>query len=499
MKQAAFLFIFFSLYHVVNGQVGIGTTSPSSSAVLDLQSTNRGFLPPRLTTIQRNNISSPRAGLVVFDTDANLLYLYDGTAWRPLCVGSGSSGIAGQVNQSSSDFKTNGYFGIDVAISDNYAVVGAMNADSPSVAGTGVVYVYKKATFGGWTLDAKLYPSDYGGGSGFGASVATAGNYVVVGAPISDVPSGITSVDNAGEVYVFLKQGNNWIEQTHFVRPGTPKPNDNFGFSVAISTTTSAGATLLVGAPYVDSLKTNGGAAFVYNFNGTAWNHVQTLFSSDRNTNDNLGYDLAIDGDYCVVSSPYRGNGTCYAFVYGGGVWTEQQKLLTYSGQTGGYSVSIKGDMIAFGAPTYPYSGSGSMLTGGVYIYRRDAGTTWTNTQVLYLKNSQGFDFNSYFGASVSLDADFLIIGAPGGGLDHIGTLTQNDKQGYAFIYKKNSDGSFYFYKELNDGEPFVPIDFPTFFGNAVSAKNGYYIIGAPGKTQQGKAGAGAVVFGYLE
>jgi hypothetical protein len=65
----------------INGAVGIGTTSPAASSILDLTSTVRGFLPPRMSTTQRTAISSPAAGLVVYDTTLNVMTYYNGTLW----------------------------------------------------------------------------------------------------------------------------------------------------------------------------------------------------------------------------------------------------------------------------------------------------------------------------------------------------------------------------------------------------------------------------------
>lgn len=65
-----------------NGSVGIGTNTPNATALLDLTSTTQGFLPPRMTTTQRNAIASPAAGLVVFNTSTNKINFYNGTAWE---------------------------------------------------------------------------------------------------------------------------------------------------------------------------------------------------------------------------------------------------------------------------------------------------------------------------------------------------------------------------------------------------------------------------------
>jgi hypothetical protein len=65
-----------------NGSVGIGTSSPSASAILDAQSTTKGVRMPNMTTTQKNAISSPAAGLMVFDTTLAKLCVYSGSAWQ---------------------------------------------------------------------------------------------------------------------------------------------------------------------------------------------------------------------------------------------------------------------------------------------------------------------------------------------------------------------------------------------------------------------------------
>jgi hypothetical protein len=64
------------------GSLGIGTTTPDASALLDVTSTTKGFLPPRMTTTQINAITSPAAGLVVYNTTLAVLCFYDGTGWK---------------------------------------------------------------------------------------------------------------------------------------------------------------------------------------------------------------------------------------------------------------------------------------------------------------------------------------------------------------------------------------------------------------------------------
>jgi len=70
--------------------VNIGTQTSVTSAVVNIQSTTKGFLPPRMTTAQKNAIASPASGLQVFDSTMNAMCEYNGTAWRVLSAGAQS-------------------------------------------------------------------------------------------------------------------------------------------------------------------------------------------------------------------------------------------------------------------------------------------------------------------------------------------------------------------------------------------------------------------------
>ena len=68
-------------------QVGIGTTSPAASSILELTSTTRGFLPPRMTTANRSAIASPATGVLIYNTTTNQYQFYNGTTWTALSSG----------------------------------------------------------------------------------------------------------------------------------------------------------------------------------------------------------------------------------------------------------------------------------------------------------------------------------------------------------------------------------------------------------------------------
>lgn len=78
----AFLWGLFLLGSTVSAQqAGIRTHAPHPSAVLDLQSTDKGVLSPRLSTAQKDAIVDPAEGLVVYDTDLKAYTFFDGTQW----------------------------------------------------------------------------------------------------------------------------------------------------------------------------------------------------------------------------------------------------------------------------------------------------------------------------------------------------------------------------------------------------------------------------------
>jgi hypothetical protein len=69
---------------VTTGAGGIGTATPAASAQLDVASTSKGFLPPRLTTAERDAIAAPAAGLVLYNSTTNKLQVRTNTAWADL-------------------------------------------------------------------------------------------------------------------------------------------------------------------------------------------------------------------------------------------------------------------------------------------------------------------------------------------------------------------------------------------------------------------------------
>lgn len=100
MKKYISTCLVFLTYFNSFGQIGIGTTTPNTSAALDVTSTTKGILIPRMTQAQRTAIGAPATGLMVYQTDATTgFWFYNGASWQSFSGGNvwGLTGNAGTV------------------------------------------------------------------------------------------------------------------------------------------------------------------------------------------------------------------------------------------------------------------------------------------------------------------------------------------------------------------------------------------------------------------
>ena len=83
MKQLFTFLVAVLLTATTYAQVGVGTTTPDASSALDITSTTKGLLIPRMTETQRDAISSPATGLMIYQTDGTAgFYYYNGSSWE---------------------------------------------------------------------------------------------------------------------------------------------------------------------------------------------------------------------------------------------------------------------------------------------------------------------------------------------------------------------------------------------------------------------------------
>lgn len=129
------------------GNLALGTTTDVPSSILTLASTTKGMLAPRMTAVQRNAISSPATGLLVFDTDSTSLFQYTGSAWQNLYnTGGGGSGYTPAGNNGNVQINDNGAGGTPASDSLNWNaanarldVKGEVNATTRVQSGTSII------------------------------------------------------------------------------------------------------------------------------------------------------------------------------------------------------------------------------------------------------------------------------------------------------------------------------------------------------------------------
>ncbi len=125
-------------------QVGIGTTTPHASAALDVSSTTQGFLPPRLTYAQRTGISSPAAGLLVYQSNTNAsplaplgYYYYTGSVWVPIQTQGDNLGTHTATQPLSLDTQPLRLRGTTAAPDANHGLTYSTTPDGPRLFGVG--------------------------------------------------------------------------------------------------------------------------------------------------------------------------------------------------------------------------------------------------------------------------------------------------------------------------------------------------------------------------
>lgn len=300
----------------------------------------------------------------------------------------------------SNDPRAQDYYGIAVAVEGDVLVVGAFYDDT-LLPDDGSAFVYRHDG-NAWQPEQKLTASDPGLGDRFGRSVDVAGEWIAVGA-YRDDDLGV----NAGAVYLFRRVGGTWVEQQKIVA-GDGAAGDLFGVSLAL-----CGDALLVGSYFDDTTQPDTGSAYVFRYDGNAWSEEQKLTPADAASGDVLGASVSLDGDTAVLGSYWDDaagfdSGAAYVFRRVGGTWVEMQELVASDGAQGdefGWSVAVRGDVIAVGAYEDDDQGHDS---GAAYVYRR-SGDTWIEEKKLRPSDGASQD---WFASAVAISGTDLWVGS---------------------------------------------------------------------------------------
>ena len=304
-------------------------------------------------------------------------------------------------------------FGISVAASGNYAIVGAMYEDDASGTNSGKAYIYdipSKTLL--HTLD-NPNPYSTSTNDNFGSRIAISGNYAIVSAYVEDDVGGTDS----GKVYIFNVTTGALIHTLDNPNAYGTSAGDNFGQSVAIS-----GNYAIVSAYAEDDAGgTESGKAYIFNVTTGALVHtIDNPNAYGTSLSDYFGKSVSIYGDYFAVGANAEDDagGTNSGKVY---VFSVQSGELLYTldnpnvystsaSDTFGTSITLSGKYLAVQASEKDPSGT-ETASGVVYVYDVRDGTllyTFTNPNIY---GTYGTD---YFGAYLSIDGNFLVASAYG-------------------------------------------------------------------------------------
>jgi len=284
--------------------------------------------------------------------------------------------------------------GESVDIDEDYIVAGAYQAKGVGeTTNTGAAYIFKRNGTS-WDLQQKIFANDGEIADNFGRTVAISGDYIVVGSPNEDF--------GTGAIYIFHKVGETWTQVSKLIE-NDGNMNDYFGFSVDIS-----GDYIVSGAWQNNAPDSNTGAAYVFYNNAGTWEFKTKLIANDAQVDDDLGYSVAISGDYIVASSHAQSGskGAAYVFYNNAGIWEQQAKLLAGNGAGEDYfskNVSISGDYILVGAQRHDNTKSDE---GAAYLFVR-SGTSWTQDKQF---NASDESDTGLFGYCTAIDGNYAFI-----------------------------------------------------------------------------------------
>ena len=337
-------------------------------------------------------------------------------------------------------------FGISVAISGDYVIVGAPGDDDGG-SGSGAAYAYERcdSTFAfcdqPWHEMGKLTAFDAVAGANFGRAVAVSGEYAVVGAYTDDAPGSDDvggSNTNEGSAYVFKRSGDRWVEIDKLTASDAAE-YDQFGRSVAVS-----GDYIVVGAFGDDLTGEDEGAAYVFKRAGEDWVETGKLTAADAADGDNFGVSVGVDADVAIVGAflDNRGGvdqGAAYIFQRSGEDWTEMDKLTAPVPQHDvlfGVSVGVSGKFAVVGAIFENHTDDFFKTDeGAAYLFER-SGDDWLEVERLTTRYPADSD---HFGSSVAIRDGFVVVGAPGVDLQRCYCPSETE-EGAAYVFERWAD-----------------------------------------------------------
>jgi hypothetical protein len=373
-----------------------------------------------------------------------------------------------EVKLTAPDGNENDWFGYSVSISGDVAIVGAVLEDAKGN-NAGAAYIFKRGD-SGWVQKQKLTATDGAKDDQFGWSVSISGDVAIVGAWGKDGGSKDPKT-NAGAAYIFERDGSKWVQKEKVVADDG-QANDYFGISVSISRDVA-----IVGAWGEDGgskdPKTNAGAAYIFRKGNSGWVQEEKLMASDKEAGDRFGHSVSISGGLAIVGAYLEGTK---------GIYTGAAYIFRKESSSSGWveekkltaSDGKKGDRFGYSVSV---SGNfaivGAPIKGVAYIFRKES-SDWVKKEKLMASDGSGKD---YFGQSVSISANVAIVGAPFND-------EKESRAGAAYLFKRK--GSTWVEEKLmpTNGKEW------DLFGSSVSISGDVAIIGAKQSNKLDRAGA---------
>ena len=301
-------------------------------------------------------------------------------------------------------------FGYSIALDGNYAIVGASHEDDAGGTTSGKAYIFDVTT--GSLVHTLDNPNAYSTSAtdNFGYSVAMSGNYAIVGAIYENDAGG----NDSGKAYIFDVTTGSLLHTLDNPNAFGTSASDNFGRSVAISgdrcivgavSEGDAGGTSS-GKAYIFDVST-----------GALLHTLDNPNAYGTSAGDRFGVSVAIDGNYAIVGAYFEDDaggtdsGKAYIFnVTTGALIRTLDNPNAYSTSASdffGYSVAIDGNYAIVGA--YGEDDSGGTTSGKAYIFNVATGVL---LHTLDNSNAYGTSANDYFGVSVAISGNCAIVGA---------------------------------------------------------------------------------------
>ena len=292
------------------------------------------------------------------------------------------------------------------AENDGFGHSVSISGDTAVITGGGAAYVFIPDGIGGWFQQAKLIATDEAEGNAFGTSVSIYGDTVVIGAFL-DSDNGI----NSGSAYIFKRDENgNWNQQAKLLVDDGDS-DDLFGASVSIFEN-----TVVIGAVWDNNETTNNtlqGSAYIFVRDEEGhWNQQAKLIADDISTQSSyysFGTSVSMSGEAVVIGTL---SNSAYIFTQDdNGDWNQDSKLVSENGSTNdrfGISVSISGNTAVIGARA---DDGNALNSGSAYVFVRDVNGEWNQQTKLMADDGNE---NDWFGTSVSISEDTMIISAEG-------------------------------------------------------------------------------------